>query len=103
MKKYSRMHNCEKFFLALASETKIKIISCLREDEKPVNRIAADINVERSNVSHALSDLLRCGIVFVNKKGKRRYYRLNEDTFKPLLNHVDTHMKKYCKNCKKIK
>lgn len=94
------MQKCERFFIALASRTKIKIIANLRDGEKPVNKLAQEIDIERSNVSHALSDLLRCGIVFVRKQGKKRFYRLNDDTFKPLLSNVDTHMQKYCKKCK---
>lgn len=47
-------------------------------------------------VSHNLKLLEYHGMVFIEKKGKYRYYRLNQQTIAPLIELIDTHMKAYC-------
>jgi len=34
--------------------------------------------------------------VFVEKRGKHRYYTLNKKTIKPLMAMIDEHMHEYC-------
>jgi len=92
---------CRLFFETMATELKIDIVVSLKEKPMYVNELSEHLNQERSKVSHALKSLLECGIVTVNKDGKKRVYSLNKDTILPLLNLVERHVKKYCKICKK--
>ncbi|MFB6215770.1 MAG: ArsR/SmtB family transcription factor [Candidatus Aenigmatarchaeota archaeon] len=91
--------NCEKFFLTLSNKLKISIVESLRGSEKSVSELSGDIGEERSKVSHALQDLLRCSLVEVRREGRKRVYSLNEDTIEPLLDLVDEHVEKYCAEC----
>jgi DNA-binding transcriptional ArsR family regulator len=84
------------FFGSLANKNRLKIINTLRKSKKCVNEICQATNFEQTMVSHNLKRLERCGMVFVKQEGKHRYYSLNQETIKPLLEMIDAHMKKYC-------
>ncbi len=84
------------FFGTLANKNRLKIVNSLRKDSKCVQEICKDLNFNQTTVSHNLKRLLRCGFVFVEKKGKHRYYSLNKKTIKPLMYLIDTHMNDYC-------
>lgn len=85
------------FFGTLTSESRLKIINLLRKGPKNVSEIHSKLKLERTNISHDLQRLKKCGFVSVEKKGKYRYYSLNEETIKPLIIIIDKHMDKYCK------
>ncbi len=91
------------FFESLANRSRMEILSSLKRGPKCVKELAHDLNRERSSVSHALRELLRCNLVFVNEEGRKRIYKLNDDTLKPLLELVDVHEKKYCNECVKLR
>jgi DNA-binding transcriptional ArsR family regulator len=91
------------FFETLSTKLKIDILTKLKEKPYCVTSLADQLHQERSKVSHALLSLLECSFVTVEKKGKQRIYYLNMDTIQPLLNLVETHVRKYCKTCKKVK
>jgi len=84
------------FFTSLANPNRLQIINLLRDGRKNVTEICQETRFEQSMVSHNLIRLERCGMVFVEKKGKKRYYSLNEKTIKPLLKLIDAHMEQYC-------
>ena len=84
------------FFGTLANKNRLKIINLLREGAKCVNEIYKELKFNQTTVSHNLKRLERCGFVFVNKKGKHRYYSLNKQTIKPLMSLIDEHMCEYC-------
>ncbi|MBS3735984.1 MAG: metalloregulator ArsR/SmtB family transcription factor [Candidatus Bipolaricaulota bacterium] len=90
------------FFESLANRSRMEILSSLKRGPKCVKELAHDLGRERSSVSHALRELLRCNLVFVNKKGRKRVYKLNDDTLEPLLELVDAHERKYCNECVKL-
>jgi ArsR family transcriptional regulator, cadmium/lead-responsive transcriptional repressor len=104
-----KSHNDERayrlFFSSLANKNRLKIINCLRKDKKCVSEICQVTGFEQTMVSHNLKRLERCGMVFVEQKGKHRYYSVNKETIKPLVEMIDAHMKKYCckivEECKK--
>lgn len=91
------------FFESLANRSRMEILSSLKRGPKCVKELAHDLKRERSSVSHALSELLRCNLVFVNKEGRKRVYQLNDDTIEPLLELVDVHERKYCNECGKLR
>ncbi len=92
---------CYLFFETLGTRLKIDIITELKNAPLSVNELSKHLAQERSKVSHALKSLLECGFVKVRKKGRERVYSLNANTIKPLLNIVESHVKKYCRLCKK--
>ena len=55
-----------------------------------------EIKMNQTAVSHDLSRLRQCGFVDVETDGKFRYYKLNEETIKPLMALIDQHMAEYC-------
>jgi DNA-binding transcriptional ArsR family regulator len=94
------------FFTNLANPLKIEIITALKERGKSVGELSEELNVEQSKVSHALALLKKCRIVYMEKEGKQRIYRLNKETIIPMLKLIDKHSKENCacsacsaKNC----
>ena len=94
--KYATYHY---FFRNLANPIKIRIISSLKEKESCVGELSKDLGIEQSKISHALASLRCCNIVNVKQKGKERLYSLNKETILPILEMIDKHEKKFCKNC----
>ena len=93
----SEMYGAYKiFFGTLFSESRLKIINLLRNSRKNVSEIINELKADQTSVSHDLARLKRCGFVNVEISGKFRYYKLNEETIKPLIELIDRHMSLYC-------
>ena len=88
------------FFGNLANPLKVEIISELKENEMSVLELAKKLDVEQSKLSHALKSLKHCSIVNVKQEGKKRIYSLNKETILPMLEIIDKHESKFCKECK---
>ena len=84
------------FFGTLANKNRLKIVNLLRKGTKCVHEICKELKFNQTTVSHNLRRLERCGFVFVEQKGKHRYYTLNKKTIKPLMSLIDAHMCGYC-------
>src|SRR3989339_2160069 len=84
------------FFGTLVSEPRLKIINLLRKGKKNVSEIIKELNFDQTAVSHNLARLKMCGFVLDEINGKFRYYKLNEETIKPLMLLIDKHMSKNC-------
>lgn len=84
------------FFSTLTSQSRLRIINLLRKCHRNVSEIQHKLKLEQTIVSHDLQRLKRCGFVSVEKRGKYRYYSLNEKTIKPLMALIDSHMGEYC-------
>ncbi len=84
------------FFGTLVSESRLKIINFLRKGKRNVSAIMDELDMDQTAVSHDLARLKRCGFVKVDIEGKFRYYRLNDETIKPLIEIIDRHMSRYC-------
>lgn len=84
------------FFNTLASEQRLKILNFLRKKPMNVSEILEKTGMEQTAVSHNVSKLLFHGFVVQEKRGRYRYYSLNEKTARPLLELIDAHMKDYC-------
>lgn len=91
------------FFRNLANPLKIEIISALKKEELSVMELTKKLNKEQSKISHALKSLSNCSIVKVRQEGKKRIYNLNKETILPILNIIDKHKTKFCKECKALK
>ncbi len=84
------------FFGTLVSEPRLKIINILRSGKKNVSEIIKKLNLDQTSVSHNLARLKRCGFVETEISGKFRYYKLNKETIRPLIELIEKHMSKYC-------
>ena len=103
-----KMNSCKElsgayglFFGTMANDSRLKILNVLRHGSKNVSEICKATKFEQSMTSHNLKTLEYHGMVFVQRKGKFKYYRLNQKTIKPLIDLIDAHMKEYC--CKILK
>jgi DNA-binding transcriptional ArsR family regulator len=87
------------FFQALANPTRMQIVNLLRERGKlNVSEISENLELEQTQVSHALKCLTFCGLVTSVREGKSRIYSVNEDTIRPMLKIVEKHIAKYATN-----
>ena len=59
---------------ALADPTRRAVLEALREGERPVGELAADLPVSRPAVSQHLRVLEQAGLVRVRRAGTRRLY-----------------------------
>jgi len=88
--------NLHKLFLkALSNETRLLVLETLRTRPKCVSEISEDLDFEQSRVSHNLKCLCNCGFVEVERKGKKRIYRINKETIAPLFETIDKHVAEY--------
>lgn len=86
------------FFGTIANQVRLEIIEVLLKGQSNVSNIVDKLGYGQSTISHSLRRLEECGFVTVQKNGKERIYTLNEQTIKPLLKLMNSHMNKYCKH-----
>ena len=84
------------FFGTLFSGSRLKIINLLRKGRKNVSEIMNVTRMNQTAVSHDLARLKKCGFVTSEVEGKFRYYELNNETIKPLMEIIEAHMSCYC-------
>ena len=70
-------------FEALGDATRRAIVEGLRDGERTVGDLAADLPVSRPAVSQHLGVLKAAGLVLERPQGTRRYYRLDPDRPRP--------------------
>ncbi|TCP28897.1 ArsR family transcriptional regulator [Scopulibacillus darangshiensis] len=78
-----------KFLRGFADKTRIQILDCLKNGEKPVSQIVKEINGNQSNISQHLACLKGCGIIRGRQEGKYVYYSLRNAQVKQLLQMFD--------------
>ncbi|MFZ4648876.1 MAG: metalloregulator ArsR/SmtB family transcription factor [Patescibacteria group bacterium] len=66
-----------KSFAALSDPNRQKILSVLREGEKPVSEIAENLNITLATLSHHLDLLKRADLVSARRSGRQIFYSLN--------------------------
>ena len=84
------------FFGTLVSGLRLKIINILRKSKKNVSEIMKELSIDQTTVSHNLQRLKQCGFVKTEIDRKYRYYSLNQETIKPLMEIIEKHMLQYC-------
>lgn len=84
------------FFGTLVSESRLKIINLLRKGKKNVSEMMQELKMDQTAISHNLSRLKQHGFVKSETEGKFRYYKLNNETIKPLMEIIEKHMGQYC-------
>lgn len=73
------------FFKALAHPIRIRILDCLRDGEKGVNKLSDILKIEPANVSQQLAILRMRNIVIGRKAGSNVYYSISDTTLFQLL------------------
>jgi DNA-binding transcriptional ArsR family regulator len=65
-------------FLAksLSDENRLRILLCVSNEKKPVNRIVQEMNLSQALVSHHLKELKRSLLVKVERNGPFVYYEI---------------------------
>ena len=86
------------FFGNFSNSTRLGIILALKDGPLSVSDIVERTGDEQSKVSHHLSRLVKCGILGVERDGKRRIYSINEEIL-PVLEMAECHVKKCRKRC----
>ncbi len=76
---------------ALAAPSRLLILSRLRREPCSVTRLAADIGMEQSAVSHQLRMLRHLGLVAGTRSGKTTVYALYDDHVARLLDEAVYH------------
>ena len=84
------------FFGTLISEPRLKIINLLRKEKKNVSELMKELKMEQTAISHNLSRLKKCGFVIDESDGKFHYYKLNNETIRPLMEIIEKHMSEHC-------
>lgn len=87
----------KRFFTTLGNENRLTVIHYLaKKGPQNVTQIVEGTKLEQTAVSHNLKRLLSCQFTHVKQNGKERVYWLNQDTIKPLLALMDTHVATFC-------
>lgn len=79
-------------FKVFSDSTRVKIILAILNQEKSVNEISNEVNMNRTTVSHQLKTLRDSKLVKYRKEGTTVYYSLQdnhvEQIIKQLLEHI---------------
>ena len=69
------------YFSLLADPTRLRILSCLCSDERPVHEVVERIGLTQANISRHLNILYRAGVVERRRDGSTVYYRVIDPNF----------------------
>lgn len=71
-------------FETLADPTRRRLVEALRDGERQVNELVAQVGIHQSGVSRHLRILHEAGFVSVRPDGQRRLYSLRPEPFQEL-------------------
>lgn len=69
------------YFGLLADPTRLRILSCLCADERPVHEVVEKIGLTQANISRHLNILYRAGVVDRRREGSSVLYRVVDPNF----------------------
>jgi len=72
------MTNSKNVLRAFSSLPRIKLLLCLKEEEKNVSQLIKNCRLSQSAVSQHLTKLKNWGLVSCQKQGKEVYYKLDK-------------------------
>ncbi len=79
-----------KFLRGFADKTRIQILECIKDKEKTVSQIVAEVQGNQSNISQHIACLKGCGMILGRQEGKYMYYSLRNEHIRELLLMFDT-------------
>ena len=69
------------YFGLLADPTRLRILSCLCMEERPVHEVVEKIGLTQANISRHLNILYRAGVVERRREGSSVLYRVIDPNF----------------------
>lgn len=69
------------YFGLLADPTRLRILSCLCGEERPVHEVVERIGLTQANISRHLNILYRAGVVERRREGSSVMYRVVDPNF----------------------
>lgn len=85
------------FLKSVASESRMKILLLFIDgQERTVNQISAQVELEQSTTSEHLALMKRAGLLLSQKSGKEVYYRPDKDKMVQLLNALNQVLNQCC-------
>ncbi|NOU84349.1 metalloregulator ArsR/SmtB family transcription factor [Paenibacillus sp. LMG 31460] len=88
-KQFDQLDVKAKFIRGFSDKTRLQILACIKDKEKPVSQIVDEIQGNQSNISQHLACLKGCGIIVGRQEGKYVYYSLRNEQIIQLLNIMD--------------
>lgn len=80
----------------VADQTRLLIMHSLKKGELCVHDITNELGLGQSLVSHHLRALRKCGLVKFRRDGKKKKYRLANQSVSKFLADVEKISKKFC-------
>ena len=69
------------YFGLLADPTRLRILSCLCAEERPVREVVETVGLTQANISRHLNILFRAGVVERRRDGNSVFYRVIDPNF----------------------
>lgn len=69
------------YFGLLADPTRLRILSCLCAEERPVREVVETVGLTQANISRHLNILFRAGVVGRRRDGNSVFYRVIDPNF----------------------
>ena len=69
------------YFGLLADPTRLRILSCLCGEERPVHEVVETVGLTQANISRHLNILYRAGVVDRRREGSSVFYRVIDPNF----------------------
>ena len=69
------------YFGLLADPTRLRILSCLCAEERPVREVVETVGLTQANISRHLNILFRAGVVGRRREGNSVFYRVIDPNF----------------------
>ena len=69
------------YFGLLADPTRLRILSCLCGEERPVHEVVETVGLTQANISRHLNILYRAGVVGRRREGSSVFYRVIDPNF----------------------
>lgn len=80
----SELENTSAFFMALADETRLKIIALLWQEDMCMCEIVSALEAASSTINHHLKIMNKGGMITSRREGKFTIYSLNKEKIIPL-------------------
>ncbi|AYO31878.1 MAG: hypothetical protein PWR06_1341 [Thermoanaerobacteraceae bacterium] len=77
------------FLQGLADRTRLRIINALKEQEKTVTQLVAELGSSQANISGHLRTLKESGILKSRQKGKYVFYSLRDEAINEFLSYME--------------
>ena len=88
---------CSVFFSTLSNPTRLALLELLLKKPMNVSELSTALSQDQSLISHNLKPLLRCGLVFRDKRWRNHIYSVNSETVENMFKLIEAHRERYCK------